>query len=531
MSSETGEPNGSLDSSQLEWLKKMSATLNVVLQLAAGPAATSPPGVAGTKQTAGTASFSASSDKRIVPGGGGYIFEQHADGKIFIIESPKHGKKRIEVTDPKAIKAILAQIGPYPAASQPKAPPAAPPSAANKSTTGEGLFDQIIGAAGDAADLATGALRDLAAGIGDALDEAADFLGLGDGDSAKKPEPAKDDTPPILGGAETETEKKLAQFTKAMSGIVVMVDNKPVTVRPPYFIHRDDSLTAAKANRDNKDNSKVAKLYKEVFSVAEFSAKATPAQMQDFLQKAVDQGLVTDKSAKGLRQFLDDFGVSTDCSGLAVQALNFLADGDMVRGDNEAVDVNISNATALANTNTGSKYEAVSAPSKLQAGDMMVKAGVHVRLITDVDESDGAILFTTLESTGDDDVAAGGDGVGERRWRFPDSKKFDNLEIQTAGHTQSHSGAAQAGSTTKTIKLASSASTKNKYYNGVTIRLTAGPGAGEERKITSYVGSTRVATVDAAWTAVPTAATQYEIPIQFKAASTADTAYKYTRRK
>lgn len=72
-------------------------------------------------------------------------------------------------------------------------------------------------------------------------------------------------------------------------------------------------------------------------------------------------------------------------------------------------------------------------------------------------------------------------------------------------------GTAQSGGTINTIRLASGASSTNDYFTGLQITLTGGPGAGDVRNIIAYNGSTKAATVDADFSAIPTAATTYSI--------------------
>lgn len=56
--------------------------------------------------------------------------------------------------------------------------------------------------------------------------------------------------------------------------------------------------------------------------------------------------------------------------------------------------------------------------------------------------------------------------------------------------------------TPATIKLATAtASAVDDFYNGMTIRITDGPGAGQERVITDYFGGTKIAYVNADWDA------------------------------
>jgi type IV pilus assembly protein PilY1 len=77
------------------------------------------------------------------------------------------------------------------------------------------------------------------------------------------------------------------------------------------------------------------------------------------------------------------------------------------------------------------------------------------------------------------------------------------------------SGVAQSGSNSGTgspsIVLANTASSNNNSYNGMTITITSGTGAGQVRTITGYSGGARRATVDNGWTTVPNATSQYRI--------------------
>ncbi len=70
-------------------------------------------------------------------------------------------------------------------------------------------------------------------------------------------------------------------------------------------------------------------------------------------------------------------------------------------------------------------------------------------------------------------------------------------------------GTAQAGAAT-TVTLAAGASGDDDTYNNMWIKITGGTGIGQSRKITDYVGSTKVATV-ATWVTNPTSDSTYEI--------------------
>jgi lysophospholipase L1-like esterase len=73
------------------------------------------------------------------------------------------------------------------------------------------------------------------------------------------------------------------------------------------------------------------------------------------------------------------------------------------------------------------------------------------------------------------------------------------------------SGTAQSGAS-NTITLASSSSTTSGFYNQYYIRIAGGTGVlNEVKQVTSYDGTTMIATVDSAWTTPPDSTTQYVI--------------------
>jgi hypothetical protein len=58
----------------------------------------------------------------------------------------------------------------------------------------------------------------------------------------------------------------------------------------------------------------------------------------------------------------------------------------------------------------------------------------------------------------------------------------------------------QSGMTTTQLKLPTTASTTDNYYVGWWIKITSGFSTNQVRKVTGYVGSTRVVTIDSIWT-------------------------------
>ena len=92
----------------------------------------------------------------------------------------------------------------------------------------------------------------------------------------------------------------------------------------------------------------------------------------------------------------------------------------------------------------------------------------------------------------------------------------DKMYFQASRCTGGAAGTAVAGSTSSTIKLApvsstSSTATADNAYVGMTIRLTAGAGAGQSATISGYNGITNVATITGTWVTNPDATTDYSI--------------------
>jgi len=69
---------------------------------------------------------------------------------------------------------------------------------------------------------------------------------------------------------------------------------------------------------------------------------------------------------------------------------------------------------------------------------------------------------------------------------------------------------AQAGAAT-TITLDAAASAVNDFYNDMYVTIMSGTGVGQSKRITDYVGSTKVATVASAWSTNPDATSVFRV--------------------
>ena len=85
-----------------------------------------------------------------------------------------------------------------------------------------------------------------------------------------------------------------------------------------------------------------------------------------------------------------------------------------------------------------------------------------------------------------------------------------NITI-TASAVTTDTGSAQAGSSNTITLKAATSYTSDDDPNGMWITLTSGTGSGQERYISDYVASTKVATVYPAWTTPPDNTTNYKV--------------------
>ncbi len=97
-----------------------------------------------------------------------------------------------------------------------------------------------------------------------------------------------------------------------------------------------------------------------------------------------------------------------------------------------------------------------------------------------------------------------------RDWKVIPDNTSEYVVRSNAGDTHINEGKAQAGAV-GSITLNTLASSVDNIYNGQLVFIVAGTGADQCKRITDYVGSTKVATVDTNWAITPDATSIYAI--------------------
>lgn len=114
---------------------------------------------------------------------------------------------------------------------------------------------------------------------------------------------------------------------------------------------------------------------------------------------------------------------------------------------------------------------------------------------------DDEVWFASPKRGGADrfDLVQGGLGCGPAigsamNIPFKGMASIDGFLLVGRYDAAGNNGTCQAGSTTTTTVLSASASADDDTYNGMTLRMATGTGAGQSVLVTDYVGSTRTAT-------------------------------------
>ena len=103
---------------------------------------------------------------------------------------------------------------------------------------------------------------------------------------------------------------------------------------------------------------------------------------------------------------------------------------------------------------------------------------------------------------------------------------WDMRDFTISNSLTGSTGLAQGG-TLSSITLAATASATNSYYVGWLVKIEGGPGADQQRNITAYNGTTKVATLDSVLSTAPTSASRYRLETNAIGLNMGSTGYSY----
>ncbi len=168
----------------------------------------------------------------------------------------------------------------------------------------------------------------------------------------------------------------------------------------------------------------------------------------------------------------------------------------------------------------------------VDASTGLPKTGDAANIVLYVAKDDGTVTAITSNSgvptecdntnaKGDYKIALSSTEVTADKLRFTGRSGTSNVVIipQTIytipqalwiAYAGIETGTAQGGGAS-TITLRAAASGSNDFYKDQVVFLISGTGAGQTNRITSYVGSTQIATVETAWIIPPDNTTVYMV--------------------
>jgi len=174
---------------------------------------------------------------------------------------------------------------------------------------------------------------------------------------------------------------------------------------------------------------------------------------------------------------------------------------------NNAVTISTSVGGIILDGNSGVQIESVDVTNGIQIARQTSNIPVHIGTTNSTTTIHGHLdvkgTTTTIESTVvtiDDNIVivnnapsgTGNGGLAVKRYQSAN----DSAQGDVVADVPDHSGVVQNGNNTLTaIHLSSSASNVDDYYSGWWVKITGGTGQGQVRRIKSYIGSTRIATI------------------------------------
>ena len=107
---------------------------------------------------------------------------------------------------------------------------------------------------------------------------------------------------------------------------------------------------------------------------------------------------------------------------------------------------------------------------------------------------------------------------------------LEYIRVNNGGTGYIDDNGTATGSDSLTITLADTASAVNGTYDGMSVYINSGPGNGQLRTISTYVGATKTAAITSAWTTLPTTSSVYSVAPTVTVSSTANDGSNATAR-
>lgn len=189
---------------------------------------------------------------------------------------------------------------------------------------------------------------------------------------------------------------------------------------------------------------------------------------------ATDSSVIVESSGTAS----DAVKVTASAGGIDIDAIGTIN----IDTSDTAIGINIATATAGVPVTIGTATSTTTIP-----GNLLV-SGTQTTLNTETTTIEDNIIVL---NAGNGELGADG-GMVIRRFQSPNDAGAGDVVTGTAFNT----GAFQAGSATPgTLVLDATANSTNSYYNGWWIKVTSGTGIDQVRRIKSYVGATKTATI------------------------------------
>jgi hypothetical protein len=227
-------------------------------------------------------------------------------------------------------------------------------------------------------------------------------------------------------------EAVLNEFYQGFSSIPVTLhweengnrSSEPLRFRAPYYLNTGRTANSVRRIETAQQNRATPEFRRLRVTANVLTGKATPNQIRDVAQRALDEGLIHGRNGRrrpndeDVTEWLRIHGVGIDCSGFVSQALNRVF--SVILGDT-------SNPFHYSTSqfNTLRDMLLVSRPDQLRPGDTMNLSG-HIRIISHVERNSSGVYFTTFESR----AGTGSIGVDQNYWRYPNQDQFEGLEIR-----------------------------------------------------------------------------------------------------